>query len=131
MTGYVNGASYDNEDWLISSPVAITAVNNAKMIMVYIGRYFENINEDVTVWVSTNYNYGDNPTTATWRRLSSTLSEGGDWSTFFRTEVDLNAYVGQTVVVAVKYLSTSSRAGTIEIKSISIEEGNAAPPGVL
>ena len=130
MTGYVSGVSYGNEDWLISSPVAITGVNNAKMIMVYIGRYFENINEDVTVWVSTNYNYGDNPTTATWRRLSSTLSEGGDWSTFFRAEVDLNAYVGQTVIVAVKYLSTSNRAGTIEIKSISIEEGNATPPGV-
>ena len=130
MTGYVNGVIYDNEDWLISSPVAITGVNNAKMIMVYIGRYFENINEDVTVWASTNYNYGDNPTTATWRNLPSTLIEGGDWSTFFRTEIDLNAYVGQTVVVAVKYHSTSNRAGTIEIKSITIEEGNAAPVNV-
>ncbi len=130
MTGYMSGVSYDNEDWLISSPVEITGVNNAKMTMMYIGRYFENINEDVTVWVSTNYNFGDNPTTATWRQLSSTLSVGGDWSTFFSTEIDMNAYVGQTVVVAVKYLSTSSQAGTIEIKSISIEEGNAVPPGI-
>jgi hypothetical protein len=33
----------------------------------------------------------------------------------------LTFYLGQTVTVAVKYLSTDVKAGTIEIQSISIQ----------
>ena len=73
MTGYVDGLNNANEDWLISSPVDLTGVNNATMTMVYIGRYFNKINDDVTIWASTDYVWNSDPSTAQWKQVPSTL----------------------------------------------------------
>ena len=128
MTGYVGGSYYANEDWLISSPVAITGVDDAKMTMSYIGRYFNNINEEVTVWASTNYIWGSDPNMASWTQVPAALVEGSNWNDFITTEISLTDYVGQTVTFAVKYISTDSKAGTMEIQSITIEEGSGVTP---
>ena len=128
MTGYVGGSYYANKDWLISSPVAITGVSDAKMTMKYIGRYFNNINEEVTIWASTNYTWGSNPTAAVWEPVSASLREGSNWNDFLTAEISLTQFVGQTVTFAVKYTSTDSKAGTMEIQSIAIEEGSGVTP---
>lgn len=128
MTGYADGTYYANEDWLISSPVAITGVSDAKMTMSYIGRYFNNINEEVTIWASTNYTWGSDPNMATWNQVPASLVEGSNWNDFITTEIALTDYVGQTVTFAVKYLSTDSKAGTMEVQSITIEEGTGVTP---
>ena len=128
MTGYVGGTNYANEDWLISSPVAITGVNEAKMTMVYIGRYFNNINDEVTIWASTDYTWGSDPRTTSWTQVPAALTEGSNWNDFIATEISLNDYVDKTVTFAVKYISTDSRAGTMEIQSITIEEGSGEVP---
>ena len=125
MTGFANSTNYANIDWLISSPVAIMDVNDAKMTMSYIGRYFNNINDEVTVWASTDYTWGDDPTNATWIQVAASLTQANNWNDFVTTEIALTEYVGQTVTLAVKYTSTDSKAGTIEIQSITIEEGSA------
>ena len=127
-TGYVGGSYYANEDWLISSPVAITGVDDAKMTMSYIGRYFNNINDEVTIWASTNYEWGSDPATASWAQVAATLREGSNWNDFLTAEISLTEYVGQTVTFAVKYISTDSKAGTMEIQSITIEEGSGVTP---
>ena len=133
MSGYANSTNYANIDWLISSPVAITDVNDAKMTMSYIGRYFNNINDEVTVWVSTDYNWGDDPTNAIWMQVPTSLTPANNWTDFLTAEIALTEYVGQIVNIAVKYTSTDNKAGTIEIQSIIIEEGSAGggptPPG--
>jgi hypothetical protein len=128
MTGYVSGSYNANEDWLISSPVAITGVDDAKMTIVYIGRYFSNINDEVTIWASTNYTWGNDPTTATWTQVPTSLTEGSNWNDFLTAEVSLTQFVGQTVTFAVRYTSTDSKAGTMEIQSICIEEGSGDVP---
>lgn len=128
MTGYTGGVNNANEDWLISSPVAITGVSEAKMSMTYIARYFANLNSDITVQVSNNYVWGSDPTTATWTQAPATWTSGSDWATFATTDVDLTQFVGQTVTVAVKYLSTADKAGTIEVQSITVEEGGGVTP---
>ena len=89
--------------------------------MVYIGRYFESINQSVTVWVSNDYSYGNAPETATWTQVPSNLTESNNWNDFKSIELPLTPYVGQIITVAVKYLSTDVKAGTIEIQSISIQ----------
>ena len=128
MTGYVNPNYFANEDWLISSPVAITGVSDAKMTMAYIGRYFNNINNEVTIWASTNYVWGSDPSMAGWTQVPAVLVEGSNWNDFIATEISLSEYVGQTVTFAVKYISTDSKAGTMEIQSITIEEGSGMTP---
>ena len=133
MTGYEGGSYTANEDWLISSPVDLTSVSEAKMTMIYIGRYFNNINEEVTVWASTDYTYGDDPTRTTWMQVPATLRESSNWNDFLTAEISLvdvtgQSLAGQTLTLAVKYTSTDSKAGTMEIQSITIEEGAGVTP---
>ncbi|MBO6025694.1 MAG: choice-of-anchor J domain-containing protein [Bacteroidales bacterium] len=128
MTGYQNSTYYANEDWLISSPVAITGVNDAKLTMVYIARYFDVVSESITIWASTDYSVGNDPSTGRWTQVPATIVESNNWNTFQTAEIALTDYVGQTVIFAVKYTSTDQKAGTIEIQSIAIEEGNPVGP---
>ena len=135
MTGYVGGSYYANEDWLISSPVDLSGVSEAKMTMVYIGRYFNNINEEVTVWASTDYAWSkvNDPESANWVQVPATLTEGSNWNDFLTAEITLadatgQPLTGQTVTFAVKYTSTDQKAGTMEIQSITIEEGSGVTP---
>lgn len=134
MTGHVQDADqqhyyYDNDDWLISSPVDLSGVTEAKMTMNYLGRYFNNINNDVTIWVSDNYTYGEDPTAAPtqWTQLPANLVESSTWSDFKTIELSLTDFVGKTVTVAVRYISNAAdnRAGTMEVQSIIIDEGSA------
>ena len=127
MTGYENGTNNANEDWLISSPVAITGVSDAKMTMVYIARYFNNIS-DVTIWASTDYTWGSAPTSASWTEVPATLIQGNNWNDFTTADISLTQCVGQTVTLAVKYVSDDVKAGTIEIQSITIQEGSGEEP---
>ena len=129
MTGYEGGTNNANEDWLISSPVDLTGITDAKMTMSYICRYFSNLSSDITVWASTDYTFGNDPTTATWTQMSASLSESSDWNTFKTAEIALTSMVGQTMYFAVKYVSTEQKAGTIEVQSIAIEEGTASGGG--
>ena len=130
MTGFVNNSNRANEDWLISKRFSLEGVSEVSLTMSYIMRYFNNVNEDVTIQVSTDYTSGD-PTAATWSKVSASWTEGSDWSTFASTTVDLSQFAGQKVTVAVKYLSNDEKAGTLEVQSILIQEGSGPtpPPG--
>jgi hypothetical protein len=50
MTGYA-GSSHANEDWLISSPVAVTGVSEAKVSVYYSAQYQNSNARDVTLHV--------------------------------------------------------------------------------
>ncbi|MBR5630543.1 MAG: choice-of-anchor J domain-containing protein [Bacteroidales bacterium] len=130
MTGYVGNTYYANEDWLISKKVSLEGVSNVSMTMSYIARYFNSLDTDITIQVSTDYNGGD-PTLATWTQVPASWTSGSDWSTFASTTLDLSQFVGQKVNVAVRYVSTEEKAGTIEVQSILIQEGSGPtpPPG--
>jgi hypothetical protein len=127
MTGYVSGkAYYENEDWLISSPVDLQNVDKAVMCVNYGAKYFNNINHDVTFWISDNYTYDTIPAAATWTQIPAEI-QNNDYN-FTDVELAIPAdYLGKIVNVAVKYTSTNTAAGTIEVKSITIREGEPAP----
>ena len=125
--GGSGGTDYANEDWLISSPVAVTGVEHAKAVINYAAKYTAPVDGDVTFQISTNYEYGKDPRTASWTELPDRLennSTGSAW-TFTDKEVSLDQFIGQNVYFAVKFLSTTTGSRTIEIKSINITEGEA------
>lgn len=129
MSGYVDGNNYANEDWLISSPVNVKNVEHAKMAVEYIARYFNNINSDITFWASVDYKNGNAPSTATWTQLPAQLVSGSNWNDWYIAQMSLDAFIGSKVTVAVKYLSDNVKAGTIEIKSIAVKEGEVPGGG--
>ena len=132
MTGHVKVGEehfyYENEDWLISSPVEITDVEHAKAVVNYAAQYQSDSDDDVTFHVSTSYNWGDDPTTARWTQLDIQYPNTNGW-TFTDSEVSLDAFIGQTITVAIKFTSTNTASRTMEVKSISVMEGQAGGGG--
>ena len=115
---------YENEDWLISSPVKLTDVDHVKAIVSYAAQYSGPSNNDVTMQVSNNYVFGTDPTEATWTELSVTYPNSSGWN-FQEVESSLDEFLGQTVTVAIKFVSSASASRTFEVQSISIVEGEA------
>ena len=127
MSGY-SGASYANEDWLISSPVAVTGVSEAKVSVVYVAQYQTSLENDVTLQVSTDYVFGNDPTTATWTQMPANYPNTSGWSDWKTVETSLNDFIGQNITVAIKYLSDDSQSRTMEVQTITIEEGSGVTP---
>ena len=123
MTGYANGTNYVNEDWLISSPVALTGVDHVKVDVNYVAQYQNSNTEDVTLQVSKDYVAGSNPLDANWVQMPVTYPNTGGWSDFQTVETSLDEFLGETVTVAVKFLSSETQSRTMEVKYILIEEG--------
>lgn len=126
MTGYANQTNYENEDWLLSSPVIINNVEHAMATVNYVAQY-TGFDDDVTLQVSSDYEFGDDPTNATWTKLDVEFPNTGGWYDFQDVAVSLDEYIGDTVTLAVKFLSSTTKSRTIEVKSIAIEEGEPAP----
>lgn len=130
MTGHVSEGGqhyyYANEDWLISSPVDLQNVDKAVMCVNYGAKYFNNINNEVTFWISDDYVFDSIPTSATWTQIPAQI-QNNDFN-FTDVELAIPAeYIGKIVNVAVKYTSSDTAAGTIEIKSVTLREGEPAP----
>ena len=115
---------YENEDWLISSPVRLVDVDHAKAIVSYAAQYVAPFNNDVTMQVSNDYVYGTDPSEATWTELPVTYPNSNQWN-FQEREASLDAFLGQRVTVAIKFVSSASASRTFEVQSISIVEGEA------
>ena len=130
MTGHVSEGGqhyyYANEDWLISSPVDLQNVDKAVMCVNYGAKYFNNINNEVTFWISDDYVFDTIPTSATSTQIPAQI-QNNDFN-FTDVELAIPAeYIGKIVNVAVKYTSSDTAAGTIEIKSVTLREGEPAP----
>lgn len=120
MTGYADNTNLENEDWLISPTIDLSKNDTAFFNMTYISRYFNDLNNDITLQISANYTEGSDPSTAIWTQVPVEWISGSDWNTFATTSADISAFAGQNITIAIKYLSSTKKAGTVEIKSISV-----------
>lgn len=126
ITGYVASVNYANEDWLISPEINLAGVTAAKLSFDHVTRYFTDLKNEATVWISENYVSGL-PSTATWTQLTTkTFVNAADWNLVTSGEISLTPYVGKKVKIAFKYISTATKAGTWEVKNFKVEEGEAA-----
>lgn len=124
MKGY-DGTNYVNEDWLISSPVAVVDVDHAKVAVNYVAQYQNSNPNDVTLQVSTDYVWGGNPTETNWTQMETTYPNTGGWSDFQTVETSLDEFIGQNITVAIKFTSSETQSRTFEVKSITVQEGEA------
>lgn len=124
ITGYIDGANKANEDWLISPAISLEGVTAAKMNIEHVLRYNNKPAEAATIWVSEDYTEGD-PTVATWTQLPTNFKDASDWTISPSKDLDLNAYLGKTVRIALKYVATTTKAGTWEVKTFNVLKGQA------
>lgn len=125
ITGYVATVNNANEDWLISPEISLVGVTAAKLSFDHVTRYFADVKNEATVWVSSNYVTGL-PSTATWTQLpTKAFVNAADWTLTSSGEISLTAYAGKKIKIAFKYISTATKAGTWEVKNFKVEAGEA------
>lgn len=115
-TSYVNDTDYAAESWLISPEVDLSNATNATLTFEYVARYFTNLQENITLWITES-------NTENWQQLTIPNHVlQNDWKPFVKSgDIDLNAYKGKKVKIGFKYKCTE-KAGTYELMNISIED---------
>lgn len=126
VSGFVNSANKANEAWLISPEIDLSEVETAKLTFDHVARYFANLSTEATVWVSENYVTDASPATAIWTKLETEpFSDPGSWTFGSSGEISLTAFAGKKIRVAFKYISTTSKAGSWEVKNFLVQKGEA------
>lgn len=93
--------------------------------------YADNMSNDQTLWISSNYSSGD-PTSASWTPLTiPTYPAGNNWTFVSSGAISIPAaFIGQSNVhIAFKYLSNNEKAATWEIKNLLLSDGTSTDPG--
>jgi hypothetical protein len=123
MSGYSSG-NISNEDWLVSPTLNLSKRATPWISFDHTGKYFGTMTNEATLWISTDYVDGSEPTTGTWAQLTIPVyMTGSDWTFVNSTPIDISAYAGKSNVhIAFKYISSTTAAATWEIKNLHIYE---------
>lgn len=115
-SAYVGGKNLASESWLISPVFDLSGLTTATLTFEQAGNKFfsEKCENYCSVMVSTDRE--------NWTPLKLNVwPEGNSWD-FYTSTANLSAYAGQsTVYIAFKYTSTSSTAGTWEVRNVVVE----------
>ncbi|MBI9036799.1 MAG: choice-of-anchor J domain-containing protein [Bacteroidales bacterium] len=120
MSGYEEGESHANEDWLISPALNFDDYINETFSFVTAMSY---TGPDFEVKISNDYDGTGDPNTATWSNIEAELSPGFfEWTP--SGEINISSYNG-TVYLAFRYQSTDTESATWEVDDILVL-GNAS-----
>jgi hypothetical protein len=116
MTGY-DGEPFENDDWLISPPMNLDEYSNETFEFFNALGYTGN---PLEVKISTNYDGGGDPYSATWTDLDFTMSSGF-WEWTESGIIDISSYNSNAVYVAFHFTCTNIETATWEIDNIVIK----------
>lgn len=126
ISGFVENTNKANEAWLISPEIDLTTVETARLSFDHVVRYFANPATEATVWVSENFVNDQSPSAATWTQLvTEPFTDPGSWTFGTSGEISLTAFAGKKVRVGFKYISTTAKAGSWELKNFLVRKGEA------
>jgi hypothetical protein len=122
MSGY-EGSNFVNNDWLVSAEIDLSTKSNVNLRIREAVNYSTNLN-NLKVLISSDYNGTSLPTeSGTWTELTGFSRPAGNSWTFFDSEyIDVSQYDGQSIHIALQYLSTASVGATWEVSRISLTE---------
>ena len=107
-----------SESWLVSPWINVPASETACNLYFdqAVSKYFGTVSEEATVWVKEK--------DGAWTQLTGItypeIAEGKSFSVFETSTVNLASYIGKTIKVGFKYLSTDTAAGTWEIRNFIV-----------
>lgn len=117
-SGYIGGAKA-SESWLISPTIDLNKATTATLTFDHAHKFAGTPSKELTLWITeTN--------TEVWKQLAIDKYGTNNDYNFVTATIDLSAYAGKTIKFAFKYISTTSAAGTWEIKNVKVianEEG--------
>lgn len=113
-SAYSKGA-YATESWVVSPAIDLTSVTSAKLKVNQAAN--KGVTTNLAIKVSTDNGVN-------WTKLGINMPEGNSW-TFQDDEVSLDSYAGQSIKLALVYISTTSACPTWEVKTLSISDGGS------
>ena len=115
------GSSKESESWLVSPVVDLKdATSPALYFSQCINKYFGDVTKEATVWIKEEG--------GEWNQLTIEYPAlSGNWSKMTDYTVDIKSYAGKKVQVGFKYTSSTSAAGTWEIKDFKLDEAVTGP----
>ncbi|MBJ6143936.1 T9SS type A sorting domain-containing protein [Hymenobacter sp. BT559] len=129
INGFANGSNVENQDWLISPSLNLSATNFPSLTFWARSAF---TGPSLAVRVSTNYTGSGDPSLATWTTISAILPTAGSdvWTQV--GGLDLSAFKAPKVYVALVYTSgPSTGASRWTVDDIAVTNGNAAPAPAL
>ncbi len=123
VTAYVSNVNNAAESWLISPSMDLSAVDSVFVSFDYVTKYNQTgkVAECNTLLVSNNYS-GD-ATAATWTAIDFSVAENTtDWefTTVDKVYIPEEFWGKKNVTIAFKYTSTTTKAGTWELKNLLV-----------
>lgn len=117
MSGY-DGASFDNEDWLISPILNLESLDSAffsfESAFNYDGPHIE-------LYISNDYDGSGNPNDFSWTDISDmAIWSDGNWNFVESGELDLGEYLENGIYLAFKFTSTTAGSATWELDSFIV-----------
>ena len=118
-TGYdgTNKKDLDTESWLISPVIDLVSANNPVLTFRHAMNFYASVDkakEEATAWVKAEG--------GAWTQLIIPAYPAMDWKFVDSGEIALTSYVGKKVQIALKYVSTSTKAGTWEVDDFVVKE---------
>ena len=121
ISGYLAGADYDNEDWLISPVLNFNDNDNEILSFQTAMKDFGVGNSTFALLASTDYTSGNPSANGTWTELTdqATLSPG-NYAWTQSGLIDVSSFSGTNVHFAFKYTSDTSNSRTWEVDDVLI-----------
>ena len=124
MSGYADGASHANEDWLISPALDLAGKSGVSISYEHAINKgdLNNLMTNHTMWMSDNYNGGD-PATATWTQVEIVAyPDGKSWTHVPSGAIAVPAeYLKSNVRFAFKYLCSDKESATWEVRNLVVK----------
>ena len=126
-SAYVNKTNYATQSRLETPAIAIPTDKPTRLVFNQcVSKHFGNVEEEATLWVKVVDATSSAPglKDEAWQQISITYPEvpdGKSYSNFEIQTVDLTSYAGKNIVIGFLYTSTTTAAGTWEIKDIAVK----------
>lgn len=124
MSGFADGSSHANEDWLISPVLDLSGKSGVNIMFEHAINKGDlaNLKTNHTLWVSDNYTDGD-PNNATWEQVEiTTYPAGNSWTYVSSDEIAVPAaYLKANVRFAFRYLCSNAESATWEMKNLVVK----------
>ncbi len=119
MSGF-DGVPLPNEDWLISEAIDLSGLTVASMHITQAINFLNDEWDQIKILISSDFN-GSDIAGATWDEVTvPNMPTGGSWAFVESGAIDISSYVGQSIYVAFKFLSSDTNAATWEVAEVKV-----------
>ena len=124
MSGNVDNVANANSRWLISPSINVPEGVTSALTFEYVARGFANISNDVSIWISENYQRDSMPSKVIWTRLNliKAIINSTSWNMTSIGDISLKAFIGKKVNIAIKYISSKNQAGVLQIRNFVVRD---------